>query len=345
MGHWVRITPMAGFELPVLSLHDEQAMATDRNSATELYDVIVVGGGPAGLSAALMLGRCRRRVIVVDSGTPRNAAAKELHGFLGQDGITPHRLLKAAREQLARYDVSLLSGKVMSAVCCADDESVQQRTRFAVTIKDGTRLVGRKLLFATGCMDRLPDIPGLRECYGVSVHHCPYCDGWEHRGRHLLAYAEQNPKGAAGLGLALRTWSDRVTILSNGSTIADEDRRRLLRNGIRWNENVIVRLNCDDGRLRAVEFEGSAPLEADALFFESVQHQQCDLPESLGCGYADDEHVRTTSKQRTTVRGIFFAGDADGDVQFAIVAAAEGATAAVAINRELQDEDRGEVEL
>jgi thioredoxin reductase len=310
----------------------------------QFFDVIIIGGGPAGLSAALLLGRCRRRVIVIDAGTPRNAAAKELHGYLGHDGIVPSELRELARRELARYDVSVSPGKILSAVSCPIDKGSTIRTQFAVTAKDGKRLSARKLLFATGCQDRLPEIPGLRECYGVTVHHCPYCDCWEHRDRRLLAYAHDEPSAAAGLGLSLRTWSETVTVLTDGSGIEKKDRERLRRNGICWDERKIVALRCESGRLSAVEFEGQTSLQADALFFHSRPFQQCDLPDSLGCGYKDTEQVQTTEKQRTSVRGVFFAGDADGDVQFAIVAAAEGATAATAINRELQDEDRGEAE-
>jgi thioredoxin reductase len=175
--------------------------------------------------------------------------------------------------------------------------------------------------------------------YGSSVHHCPYCDGWEHRGERLAAYGKG--RAAVGLALSLRTWSDRVVACCDGERLSEEDRALAERNEIGVREDGVVRLEGDDGELRRIHFERGAPLECDALFFNTGQVQRSDLPRRLGCSFKDDGGVRTSDRQCTDVPGLYLAGDADKDVQFVIVAAAEGATAAVAMNRELQDEDRG----
>src|SRR5687767_12385523 len=145
-----------------------------------MYDVIIVGGGPAGLSAALVLGRCRRTVLVIDQGKPRNAAAQAMHGYLTRDGINPSDLLHLARRELRRYGVEFRRDEVTQAK--------RQRDRFEVVTHKRERFRSRKLLLATGIRDQLPRIEGLTELYGISVHHCPYCDGWEWRDRALAAY-------------------------------------------------------------------------------------------------------------------------------------------------------------
>jgi thioredoxin reductase len=304
-----------------------------------MYDVIIVGGGPGGLSAALVLGRSRRRVIVCDAGNPRNAAAAAMHGYLSRDGVNPRDLLRIGRGEVEGYGVEFVRDTVAHArrlPCTGDGRAAC----FEVTTEGGRRVTSRKVLLATGVVDTLPDVEGVRELYGRSVHHCPYCDGWEHRDEHLAAYGRGAK--AAGLALGLRTWSDRVTACTDGRPLGADDRRRLARNGIAVREERVVRLEGSGGRLARVVFAAGPPLACDALFFNTGHGQRSELAGRLGCEYDEQGHVRTCEKQRTFVPGLYLAGDADGDVQFVIVAAAEGATAAVAINRELQDEDRGE---
>jgi thioredoxin reductase len=302
------------------------------------HDVVVVGGGPAGLSAALVLGRSRRRVIVLDGGQPRNAAARQVNGFLGHDGIAPHALRARGRSEVVACGVEVVDDLVTEAERMQPSDS-RFVTGFRVQTRGGRTATCRKLLFATGMVDELPNFPGVRECYGVSVHHCPYCDGWEHRGQRLLAYGPAI-KDAVGLALGLKCWSEQVTVLTGGRRLGDEPRDRLRRNQIAWCEERIVRLVYQGQQLTGVELISGQKLPGDALFCETVQRPACELPLSLGVTYGDTFTGRTDRKQKTNVPGLFIAGDADGDVQFAIVAAAEGATAAVAINRELLEEER-----
>jgi thioredoxin reductase len=211
---------------------------------------------------------------------------------------------------------------------------------FEVATAAGRRFLSRKLLLATGVRDVLPAIDGAEKYYGHGVYHCPYCDGWEHRDGRLVAYG--HGRAAVGLALALRTWSSSVTACTGGKRVGPGDRARLEGNGIAIRTDRIARLDGSRASLRRIVFEAGPPLPCDALFFNTDQLQHSELPAMLGCETTGNRQIRTYEKQRTSVPGLFLAGDADGEVQFVIVAAAEGARAAVAINRELQDEDRGE---
>jgi thioredoxin reductase len=292
-----------------------------------VLDVIIVGAGPAGLSAALMLGRCRRRVLVCDCQQPRNRASRGLHGYLTRDGIEPLELLRLGREELCRYDIEVLCARVVGAV--RDDE------HFEVMLESGLRRTARTLLLATGVRDRLPAVPGLEECYGISVHHCPYCDGWESRDKKLVVFGRHG--AAAGLALSLKTWSDDVTICSNGkAAIGLVHRRQLSAHDIHIHETRIVRLEHADGYVRSIVFASGESLPCDAVFFATGQSPQSDLTDRFGCKLTRAGSVKTDHLGQTHVPGLYVVGDASRDVQFAIVAAAEGAKAAVAINKALQ---------
>jgi thioredoxin reductase len=296
------------------------------------YDVAVVGGGPAGLSAALLLARCRRRLAVCDHSRPRNYAARIVNGYLGLEGMSPTALREAGRRQVSAYGAELIDREVTG---------VKRRegrfSRFEISISGHAPIEARKLLLATGVRDTLPDVEGLAELYGTSVHHCPYCDGWEHRDERLVALGSGDD--AASLGLSLRTWSADVIVCANGTAISDKKAERLTENGIAVRRERLVRLAHHNGQLRQIEFAGGPPLPCDAVFFSDAKVQRSHLPAMLGCEYDEKGLIRTRGKQGTGIDGLFLAGDADGDTQFAIVAAAEGAIAATAINHELQEED------
>ncbi|GMU25091.1 MAG: hypothetical protein AMXMBFR13_51620 [Phycisphaerae bacterium] len=296
-----------------------------------MFDVIVVGGGPAGLSAALVLGRARRRVLVCDAGHPRNAASRGLNGYLTRDGVAPGDLLRIGREEIARYGVEFRAGEVVDVSC--------QPGAVGVLLSDGTRLHARKVLLATGIRDRLPVIEGVEEFYGRSVFHCPYCDGWEMRDQRLAAYGPA--KEASGLALSLLTWSRDVVVCACGDARLSRRRlRELKRLGIPIRSERIVRLEGHEGVLERIIFENGEALPRRALFFNTGQGQRSGLAARLGCRFDTNGHVHTDRRGRTGVTHLYLAGDAAGEVQFAIVAAAEGASAAVAINQELQEEDR-----
>jgi thioredoxin reductase len=297
----------------------------------ESFDAIVVGAGPAGLSAALILGRCRRRILVCDAGSPQNAASHALHGFLSRDGIEPAELLRLAREQLGPYQtVELRHGKVTDAH--------RSGNGFVLTLKDNVQVYCRKLLLATGVVDHVPEIDGLGPLYGRSVFHCPYCDGWEMRDQPIAVYG----RGDKGLGLALELtqWSDDLLLCSDGpSQLSEEDLQRLARHKIQLREERIKRLEGADGALREIVFATGARAARTALFFSTGQHQRSDLAEKLGCEITEQGCIETGNYETTNVPGVYAAGDASRMVQLVVVAAAEGAQAAFAINQELLKED------
>ena len=301
-------------------------------------DAIIVGGGPAGLNAALVLARCRRSVVLFDAGRPRNYAARHLHNFLSRDGIHPQLLLNLARRDLRRYDVPIHSEAISAARCSS--------AGFIVRTASGRRLTSRTLLLATGVVDELPPLMNLPAFYGQGVHHCPYCDGWEYRARPLAAYGAG--RAAVGLALNLLTWSPSVTVLTNGSPLDPASRRRAGRFNIACRIEPIAALLTTRGRpaptrrdpFGQVSFASGPPLPVDALFFNTDKIQRSRLPLRLGCRLDDAGGILHDRRQRTGVPGLFVAGDASFDVQFVIVAAAEGAKAAVAMNHFMQTQDR-----
>lgn len=299
-----------------------------------MLDVVIIGGGPAGLSAGLILARCRRNIAIIDSGKGRNRFAHEMHGYLSRDCIAPSEFRSQSRRDLSRYDVRCIEAEVETAARKPDGT-------FAIGLASGESLHARKLLLATGVRDLLPDFEGFMDCYGKSAHHCPYCDGYEHRDQRIAAYGRGN--AAIGIALALRTWSANVTACLDGEP-ADENHLALARrNNIPVRAESVICLAHESGSLRAVHFDQGAPLAAEALFFNTGQVQRSELPRLLGCEFDDHGGIKTSDRQCTTVKGLYLAGDADKEVQFVIVAASQGATAAVGINHELQNEDRGTV--
>jgi thioredoxin reductase len=298
----------------------------------DTFDVVIVGAGPAGLSAALMLGRCRRRVLVCDSGRPRNAASLALHGYLTRDGIPPRELLEIGRRELAIYDT------VEVRDVTADDAVCEPDGGFRVTLEDGVVVRSRKLLIATGVCDNLPAIDGFQEFYGRGVFHCPYCDGWEVRDQPLAVYG--NGDRGVGLSLELTAWSRDLVLCTDGpAEITVDDRSRLERQGIAVREDRITALAGSNGTLQRIVFAAGPPLPRRAVFFTTGQFQRSALAIRLGCEINEKGTVRTGKYESTHLPGLFVAGDASRAVQWVIVAAAEGAEAAFAINTDLIKDD------
>lgn len=292
-----------------------------------MYDVIIVGAGPAGQNAALVLGRCRRHVLLCDHGKPRNAASPALHGFLSRDGIDPLELLRIGREQLATYpSVEYRHVEVENAVRTPDG--------FRVEVAGGAEEHARMLLLATGVVDRLPDIEDAETHYGRGLYHCPYCDGWEVRDRRLAAYGKRSL--AVDLAIELTCWSEDIMLFTDGkSEIADRKRLRLEELNIPIREDRVVRLEGAHAGLAAVILEDGTRVPRDAMFFKTAFRQRSDICERLGCAFTEQGAVDTGTYESTNVPGLYVAGDASKHVQLAIVAAAEGAGAAFAINNAL----------
>jgi thioredoxin reductase len=295
-------------------------------SASDRYDVLVVGGGPAGLSAALVLGRCRRRVLVVDAGHPRNERSPVAHGLFTRDGTPPSELLRIGREQLAPYDVRVVDDAVVG-VKAADGA-------FLATTASRREIRARKLLIATGMRDVLPEIPGIDALFGSSVFVCPYCDGWEHRDQRLCSYV--SARSAVEVALGLTTWSADVVAIVPDGPLAREDGERLARNGVVLHEDRIDLLEASQGDLAAIRLASGARIERDALFVHLGEVQASTLAERLGCPFEETGTVAAGLGERAGPPGVFVAGDASHDRQLVAIAVAEGVKAACAINADLR---------
>ncbi|MDK0524130.1 NAD(P)/FAD-dependent oxidoreductase [Streptomyces sp. ML-6] len=292
----------------------------------EVHDVVVVGAGAAGLNAALLLGRARRKVVVIDAGEPRDAPAAHMHGFLSRDGLPPATLLELGRAEIDRYGVQLIHGRV---------ERIDHG--YYVRMADGTVLKARRVLIATGLRDELPDIPGVRERWGKDLLHCPYCHAHEVRDQPLAVLGTH--PGAVHQALLLRQWSDDVVLLPHTLELTAQDREQLEARGLHLLEGEIKHLVVDGDRLRGIELADGrvVPRTAAFLFPRPVPHDA--LLTHLGCDKDDAGWVTTDRTGRTSVAGVWAAGNVVDPRDQAIAAAGMGSAAAFAINTDLLDED------
>ena len=293
------------------------------------FDVIIVGGGPAGLSAASMLGRCRRSVLVIDAAKPRNAASHHVHGFLSRDGISPLELLTLGRQEVAQYGVEIVFDTVSRARIDGD--------MFCVTVDGGREFFSRKLVLATGITENLPAVDGLPAFYGTSVHHCQYCDAWEWRDKRIAVYGHE--VSGAGQALSLKTWSPHITLFTDGAPVTATEEAKLALHDIAIITTPIERVEGEDGFITGIVLRDGALQMCDALFFNAPSEQKSALAESLGCSFDEHGGVVVDDRERTGVAGLFVVGDALKDVQFVMNAAAQGAIAGETINREFECEE------
>lgn len=297
---------------------------------TELLDAAIIGGGPAGLSASLVLGRARKQVLVFDDGCPRNAVTRETHGFLTRDGMSPSEFRRSAREEIGAYPSVSFAADTVVSVTGTDGH-------FQIATAQGNTFTSKKLLFAVGMKDRPLDIPGLAEIYGKSAFVCPYCDGWELRDEPLVVIN----KGAELTHFAplISGWTSRFTICSNGPDQLTEDQREeLRRHQVPLFDSPIRCIDSMDGIVREVVLEDGTTIPCRGIFFKPDLVAGSDLPREIGCRITEAGTVAVDEMGKTTVSGVYSAGDAASRMHQAIAAAAMGAVAAGAMNNELNME-------
>jgi thioredoxin reductase len=294
---------------------------------TQSHDVVIVGGGAAGLSAALVLGRARRRVAVVDAGLPRNAPAAHMHGYLSRDGMPPSELLTAGRAEITRYGVEII-----------DDTVGRIDPGFAVLLGNGEVLATRRVLVATGVTDEIPDIPGVRERWGLDLLHCPYCHGWEVRDQPLGVLGS-NP-GAILHAQLVRQWSDDVVYFGHTQEPTPAEAAELDARGIRVVHGHVARLVVEDDHLTGVELTNGQVIARAAVFVRPVitPHPD-DLLASLGCDLDAAGFAVVDGTGRTSVAGVWGAGNVIDPRAQVITAAGAGSAAAIAINADLVQDD------
>ncbi|WP_431949438.1 NAD(P)/FAD-dependent oxidoreductase [Nocardia lijiangensis] len=310
---------------------------SERNSGNQAaYDVVVVGGGAAGLSAALVLSRARRRVAVVKGGAPRNAPAQHMHGFLSRDGLPPRELLATGAAEVAGYGGELLDDDVVGA------EKNEDTGEFTVRLAAGGRLTARRVLVATGLRDVLPDLPGARERWGADVLHCPYCHGYEVRDQALGVLGGVEPGAlarAVHVALLLPQWSADVIFFPHTMELTPNDRDRLAARGVRVVSGEVARLAVEDGGLRGVGLADGRAVPRSAVFVAPTFAPNGDLLAALGCETGQDGWVVTDARGRTSVPGVWAAGNVADPSAQVISAAGAGSVAAIAINGDLVDEE------
>jgi thioredoxin reductase len=297
-----------------------------------MYDVVVIGGGPAGLSGAMWLARYRRKVRVFDAEDPRNAATWAVHGYPGLDDISPQDLRKRLKLQAVDAGAEYEPGAVVSVEGQQDD--------FRVTMEDGRVFGARRILIATGLKDIIPEIPGLDQFYGTSIWHCPDCDGpsvvdckigvigW---GRQIAAYC-----------MYFLTWTEKMTVLTHGHPPELEQKARdaLARWNIPVREDVIERLEGEGGQVRRAVFHDGSTEDFDAMFFHIASGPGSSFAADIGCLADEDGILEIDRDYQTTVPGVYAAGDIVPGSRLAIRAASEGVRAAVGIHKSLIDDDR-----
>jgi thioredoxin reductase (NADPH) len=328
--------------------------------ARSIYDVAIVGGGPAGLSAALWLGRYLHSVVLVDSGDPRNWETRGVNGFLGHPHVRPAELRAMGRDECRKYGVELIDGFVSRVRRVGEECFRVEYDPIAITkaVSDrpgpgatrapednepyeNTQIVsGRRLLLAFGLRDEWPKVPGLRQVYGSTAHVCPDCDGYETRGKKTLVIGKG--RKAAGMALNLTTWTRDIVICTNGEK--DELGAELCGKLDALNIPVLVEpitsILPRDGSIQCVEFAGGMELDCEKIYFALSQRPADDLGAQLGCVRDEEGHIVIDAHCHTSVRGVFAAGDIVAAAQLAIRAAGEGAVAALAVHKSLVPEER-----
>jgi len=295
------------------------------------YDVIIVGGSYAGLAAGMALGRALRKVLIIDAGNPCNKQTPHSHNFLTNDGKTPKEISSLAKKQVRTYgSVSLLDAVVTAAN--------NAQNVFKIQIKSGKTFTARKLVFATGVKDIIPDIPGFAECFGISALHCPYCHGYEvrHQKTGILA----NGDAAFDLSSLISNWTGDLTLYTNGkSSLTEQQAEKLLKHKINIVETEIEGLEHKNGYIKSIIFKDGKKASVKALYARLPVVQHSFIPRELGCEITAEGYIKIDEAQRTTMRGIYACGDNTTGMRTVANAVSMGTTTGLMLNRELIEEE------
>ncbi len=294
---------------------------------TTNYDVIIIGGSYSGLAAGMALGRSLRKVLIIDSGKPCNRFTPHSHNFVTQDGKIPGEISAIARQQVEAYKtVEFFDGLAVAAE--------KKDDRFYVTMEGNATVVARKLIFATGIRDLLPEIPGVEECWGKSVIHCPYCHGYEVRNERTGILG--NGEYAFEFSALISNWTKDLSVYTNGpSTLTKDQKEKLDRHNIPVIEDEIERLQHREGYLEKIIFKDGKSAPVKALYTRPQLAQHCDIPALLGCEMTEDGYVKIDPTQRTTVEGVYACGDNTTRMRTVANAVAMGTAAGAMLNKEM----------
>ncbi len=296
-----------------------------------MLDAIIIGGGAAGLTAALYLGRFRRRVVLLDTGKQANRVSHAAHGFFTRDGTPPSELMRIGQEQLRPYETVEIQHRAVTDITPVD-------SHFSITLDDSSVLTARKVLLATGLKDTLPPVQGIEQFWGTSVFHCPYCDGWEMRDQPLAILNDGAP--AVHIAKLLRVLTTDLTICTNGGSLLTEAERTALQTwGIQIIDTPIQQIEGHDGQLERIVFTDGHKLARKAIFVHLNSAQHAPFAAQLGCQMNANNLVQVDEFGHTSVPGVYAAGDLANRFRQVIMAATQGASAAVGLNMDLIAED------
>lgn len=320
------LLPASAWIPPYLMASQKHTTMTDANR----FDAIIIGGSYAGLSAALALGRSMRKVLIIDSGKPCNRQTPQAHNFLTQDGQTPKQVSEIAKNQILKYDtVRFHNGLAVSGIKTANG--------FEIKLQSGEVFESKKILFATGVADQMPEIKGFSECWGISILHCPYCHGYEIRENNIGIMA--NGDMAFEMCRLINHWSKNLTLFTNGkSTLTAEQAGKIKEHRIQVVENEISEFEHIKGNMKNILFKDGSKIPITAVFTRIGFKQHSDIPKEIGCAMTEQNFIKVDSFNRTTVGGVFAAGDNTSLFRAISVATAAGTLAGSFMNKELIDE-------
>jgi thioredoxin reductase len=294
-----------------------------------LLDCAIIGGGPAGLNAALVLGRARRNTVLFDNDNARNAVTQESHGFITRDGVKPKEFREIAHKEISKYPSVIFEKRKITSVSKND-------RLFELVTSENETYQSKKIIISTGLKDNLPNIENISEYYGKSLFNCPYCDGWELRDKPLVVIIDEQVQGFHFIQ-TIYNWSKDLLVCTNGKSFHNEEHKRLIQDkGIKIIENKIQSLVGENGQIEKVVFENGVSVDIQGGFVLPQLTQSSDIAKQLGCEYNSQGGISTDSFGRTNIKGVYAAGDASiiAPAQL-IIAAAEGLQAAVGVNRDL----------